>query len=365
MRRFDVAIVGGGPAGATCARLLTQWGMSAVILDKEKFPREKPCAGWITPEVFRALELDPARYAEKHLLQEIRGFRTGVMYGSEIETCYPQTVSYGIRRSQFDAFLLTRSGAATELGETVKLIRREGDAWVINDRIRARMLVGAGGHSCPVARLLGARIGREPIIEAMVTEFELSGDELAGLKLDPGVPVLSFTGDMNGYGWLMRKGSYLNLGLGSSTRGELSHRTAKFCSYLKKRYGIDSGGKERFRGHAYLPYLKSGGRQLMADGVLLIGDAAGVSFAESGEGILPAIESARVAAHAIRKAGGDYHRDRLALYPQAVDRLFRHRGCDPHGIRFPESLRRIGGGLVLSNRWLTRHLVLDRWFLHR
>ena len=55
----DAVIVGGGPAGSTCARVLRRAGWSVVVFDRARFPRDKVCAGWVTPGVFRLLELDP------------------------------------------------------------------------------------------------------------------------------------------------------------------------------------------------------------------------------------------------------------------------------------------------------------------
>jgi len=60
--RCDALIVGGGPAGSTCARFLTRAGWHVVVIDRARFPRDKVCAGWVTPGVFRLLELDPEAY---------------------------------------------------------------------------------------------------------------------------------------------------------------------------------------------------------------------------------------------------------------------------------------------------------------
>ena len=80
MIRCDALVVGGGPAGSTCARALGRAGWNVVVADRARFPRDKVCAGWLTPEVFGLLELDPAEYrATGATLQDISGFRTGVI----------------------------------------------------------------------------------------------------------------------------------------------------------------------------------------------------------------------------------------------------------------------------------------------
>src|SRR5262245_29910676 len=75
MDRYDALIVGGGPAGSTCARALRLAGWKVCVLDRARFPRDKVCGGWVTPEVFEVLELEPSEYRSAGLtLQEITGF---------------------------------------------------------------------------------------------------------------------------------------------------------------------------------------------------------------------------------------------------------------------------------------------------
>ena len=157
MDAYDVLIVGGGPAGSSCAAKLHAAGLAVLLLDKAAFPRDKPCAGWITPEVITALQLDVDEYRRGRIWQPIYGFRSGLIGHGEVLVTYPQPVSYGIRRCEFDSYLLQRSGAVCQVDHPVTAIERRGDEWVVNNRFSAPVLVGAGGHFCPVARLLGAR----------------------------------------------------------------------------------------------------------------------------------------------------------------------------------------------------------------
>jgi glycine/D-amino acid oxidase-like deaminating enzyme len=74
----DALVVGGGPGGSTCARVLHQHGWNVIIADRARFPRDKVCAGWLTPEVFPLLDLDPDEYQRTGLTFEtIDAFRTG------------------------------------------------------------------------------------------------------------------------------------------------------------------------------------------------------------------------------------------------------------------------------------------------
>ena len=107
----------------------------------------------------------------------------------------------------------------------------------------------------------------------------------------------------------------------------------------------------------------AGGAPAGGDGALLIGDAAGLAYPHSGEGILPAIESALLAADTILAANGDYRRDNLEPYAAALAARFGSAGELPSSPLASALLRFIGARL-LSSRWFTRHVVLDRWFLH-
>ena len=145
MIEADAVIVGGGPAGSTCARVLRKAGRHVVVLDRARFPRDKVCAGWVTPGVFRLLELDPQEYRATGLtIQPINGFRTSVFdtapkdtlqSDSSVATRYEQIVSYAIRRYEFDNFLLRRSGARAIEGTPLSTLERRGDRWVANGAI--------------------------------------------------------------------------------------------------------------------------------------------------------------------------------------------------------------------------------------
>ena len=87
MIRSDAVIVGGGPSGSTCARFLRRAGWNVVVVDRARFPRDKVCAGWLTPGVFPMLDLEPAEYRAVGLtLQEIRAFRTSIIGAAPVET---------------------------------------------------------------------------------------------------------------------------------------------------------------------------------------------------------------------------------------------------------------------------------------
>jgi len=334
-----------------------------MVLDKALFPRNKVCAGWITPAVVQALQLDTEAYARGRVLQPITAFRTGLIYGRELETRYPATVSFGIRRCEFDDYLLQRSGARTRLGQALKSVEKRGRLWIVNGAITTPLLIGAGGHFCPVARLLGANLGAsETAVTAKEIEFEMNAEQRADCRVRADTPELYFCRDFKGYGWCFRKGDYLNIGLGREGNQGLSEQLVDFCDFLKQRGRIPGNIPDKFHGHAYLLYGHSR-RKLLDDGVLLVGDAAGLAYPESGEGIRPAVESGLIAAAAVVEAAEDYRRQTLQAYPSRLRARFGPKGA-PAGGMVPRFLRNILAGALLGSRWFTRRVVLDRWFLH-
>lgn len=360
----DVLIVGGGPAGSTCARALKRAGLDVLIMDKSVFPRDKVCAGWITPQVVQELELDVDDYRRGRVLQPIDSFITGMGEQAHAAVNYDKVVSYGIRRCEFDHYLLERSGARLRLGETWKWMERQGDRWLVNGEIAAPLVIGAGGHFCPVARFLGAHLGKEErAISAQEIEFELNDAQAARCSVTGERPELYFCDDLKGYGWCFRKGNYLNVGLGREGNHRLAEHVQTFARALAEQGRIPADLPGKFKGHAYLLYAH-GNRPVIADGVMIIGDAAGLAYTQSGEGIRPAIESGLMAAANVLAVNRDYRRERLSQYETDLRSRFGERGEAPALSMLPAKLRLGLARALMQTQWFARNVVLDRWFLH-
>jgi geranylgeranyl reductase family protein len=365
MERCDVLVVGGGPAGSSLAWGLRGSGLDVLVLDRATFPRDKTCAGWVTPQILAELGIDPADYAKERVLQPIRGFRVSRIGGPDALARWPQPVSYGIRRCEFDHFLLERCGARTRTGEPFRQAERRGSRWLVNGSIDAGLIVGAGGHFCPVARkLLGAKSEAEPIVAAQEVEYALDPADRDDCPVDAEVPELFFTRDLRGYGWALRKGDYLNVGLGRQDKHHLSEHLREFVRYLGDLGKLPRRVSDEFRGHAYLLYPEAP-RAIVGEGVLLLGDAAGLAYARSGEGIRPAVESGLLAAETIGSARGLYTRDALEPYARALARRFgpRRPGIGLTDL-LPAGIARRLAGFLLAQSWFARKVVVERWFLH-
>lgn len=369
---FDAVVIGGGPAGSSCARTLSGAGYRVLVLDKSTFPRDKVCAGWITPTVVSLTELDIEQYRQGRTLQPIRRFRTGMLGEKMLTTHYNDVISYGILRSEFDNYLLQRSGAEQRLGAALGDFKREGNVWQINGTIRTPLLIGAGGHACPVARRLNPsgnintrnrNSNTGDVVVAQEAEFPLTTSQLVRCQVERDTPELYFLPELDGYGWCVRKGDYLNIGLGRTHNQKLGAYVDWFRSYLIEQGRVPEDIPATFRGHAYRLANGLAMRQVVDDGVMLVGDAVGLAYPQSGEGIRTAIESGILAAQTALGAHNDFRRENLQTYVQQLHGHYDYGGADTQA-HLPRPMRQFLAHLLLSNHYLTRHILLDNWFLH-
>ena len=204
MKTHDVVIIGGGPAGSAAATRLQSAGADVLVLDKEVFPRLKLCAGWITPEVVRDLEMDIAAYPHRFLTFDklhihLKGLHLRV-----------PCVQHSIRRFEFDAWLLERSGAPVAQ-HTAKHIQRENGTYLIDAAFRCKYLIGAGGTRCPVYRAFFRSLNpRADRLQTATLEHEIAYD-----WHDPDCHLWFFEQGLPGYAWYVPKqNGWLNVGLG-------------------------------------------------------------------------------------------------------------------------------------------------------
>jgi geranylgeranyl reductase family protein len=363
-QRWDAIVVGGGPGGSTAAWQLARGGARVLVLDAARFPRVKLCAGWVTPRVWRTLELEPKAYP---LTLQPFGDATLELDGDVLQTRWGRTVSYGIVRREFDDFLLRRAAAAGAVvrdGARVESLDFEDEAVVTaaGEQHRAPIVIGAGGHNCPVARGAGAVSSEEKVVVARESETHVGAERLRELTHRHGTPELFAEPDFRGYGWYFTKGDYLNVGIGCLGDGRDLHRR---CDAMLARLRADGRlpaemPLEPFRGHAYAIRIDHP-RQPSGNGFLLVGDAAGLARGVSGEGIGPAVESGAMAARAV------------LADPSAAQHLYRDSltarfGTGEPGLgvrlleRLPHWTFEAVARTICRSRWLRRRLVFEEAF---
>jgi flavin-dependent dehydrogenase len=311
MRSVETIIVGGGPAGSTCSRHLVQHGRDVLVLDKARFPRMKLCAGWITAKVMRDLEFTPADYLHPILPLDIRTHFFGLPCALNwFPTPGP---NFSIRRIEFDAWLLARSGAEV-IERDVKTIRREGDRYIIDDTFECRYLVGAGGTTCPVRRALfpdDRHKSRQIVTLEKEFEYPARGD-ICHLYF--------FRRGLVGYAWIVPKGNgFVNVGLGGkakyfkSSGSKIHNHFRGFLDDLvrEKRLDATTASNLQETGHPYYLFTYAG--EIKRDNCFLIGDSAGLASVDLGEGIGPAVESGLMAAREILGTGA-YRKEDISVF---------------------------------------------------
>jgi menaquinone-9 beta-reductase len=293
---YDVLIVGGGPAGSTCARVLAAGGARVAVVDRAEFPRVKLCAGWLSPGIWDVLQLTPGSYPRG--LWEWNTCHVHYRGKAHAIPCH----GWFIRRYEFDEFLLHSSGADLHLGTNVKQIERDASGqWAIGP-LRARYLIGAGGTHCPVARMLAPARPRRAV---GVQELELQLDTISVARSrlgKDGEPELVLFDDIGGYGWNVPKSDWINVGCGTLDATAARSAWRHTHDHLRAAGHLPSGAEpalEHIKGHSYFLFEPVHLDAAYRDQAFLVGDSLGLAHPITAEGILPATLSGRHAAEAI------------------------------------------------------------------
>ncbi len=287
MTELDAIVVGAGPSGCAAAYDLATAGCAVLLVDRQAFPRVKPCAGALTIKTVRAL-----RYGVDPVVRTVaRGIHVShdLAGGSELKSKHP--ICLMTVRAELDALCLRKTmeaGAAFRVIDDLVAVDEREEYVVVRTReeeMRARFVIGADGANSKVRLLLGEQtwFRRGLAIEAHAPLHK----NAKAMEIDFGVVP-------RGYGWSFHKGDHLNVGLYTEAEGIKLTRTT-LAEYLERKFG--HGEFEHFVGH----YLGIGGLRYAPQSkrVLLVGDAAGMTDPVSGEGICNAVKSGQAAAQAI------------------------------------------------------------------
>lgn len=293
MERFDVLVVGAGPAGSAAAIHLARGGARVLLADRARFPRDKPCGGGLTGRALRHVPCDVSPVVERI----VDRFVLRVGYRARFARRSETPLVLMTQRRLLDAFLAEQAAAAgvefrdgAGVGD-IALESTEATARVGSSRVRASFVIGADGANGVVARATGLGEG---IRYGVALEGNVSWDALerAPYRDSAWVELGVVPG---GYGWVFPKDEHANLGVGGWL--EQGPLLRSHLARLAREHGVDPDRLQEVRGHR-LP-MRALGSPSARGNVLLVGDAAGLVDPLSGDGIYEAFVSARLAAEAV------------------------------------------------------------------
>jgi geranylgeranyl reductase family protein len=288
VERFDAIVVGAGPAGSTTAYRLADAGARVLVVDRARFPRDKPCGGGLTLRAVRNMPVDPAPVVEECVdTMELR-----LSFGRSFVRTAASPLILMTQRVRLDHFLLEQ---AAERGAMVRDGARVSELEVRDDgvrlsvdraRVEGSVLVGADGANGVTARALGME-------QAFDWGVAYEGNIAGGKTRFRGRAVIELGVVAGGYGWVFPKGDHVNVGVGGWLRE--GPKLKERLRAVARAHGLD--GLSELRGHR-LPMRKPSS-PLGRGRALLVGDAAGLVDPLSGDGMYECFVSSRLASAAI------------------------------------------------------------------
>src|SRR6266481_1904276 len=317
METFDVAIVGGGPAGSSCAAFCARAGLRTLVLEREKFPREKVCGDCLNPSCWAVLEhLGVAQRVRDLPHSKLDSVEFIAIDGHNVVVDLPtgHNCELSVKRSLFDDLLLTRArdvGADVREGTTVTAVANSGN-WKIEtaagESFSARTLIGADGRNSTVARL--RNLLPRPARERVALQAHIPLPRNFGTRI-----ILQFLRE--GYsGQAPVNKTELNLCLVGRPA-----TISRLRQWAQQHFDIPADQPWRT-----ITPLTRAPVPCAQENLLFIGDAARVVEPFTGEGIYYALRSGELAAGAIAKIiSGKDRQFALREFARASAEMYRGR----------------------------------------
>jgi geranylgeranyl reductase family protein len=307
MTKYDIVVVGAGPAGSTAAKFLAEKGVNVLLIDKSRFPRDKPCGGVLsvrTLKRFQYISEDSIATCSYGGSIHSSSLKHHVQIGKD------EPIAAFVVRKNFDYSLVRlamESGATFRDGVSATDIQILKDNATIRlnggESVESQLVIGADGVWSIIAKQTGLGSHYPRIGRCLFQESPLAGDVLDEYFTEKKnfQMYLKFMG-VDGFGWVIPKKDCVNIGIGEiqpSSSHQRNKRPLKevyhqFILFLKERklipptitIGTIQGGVLPLK-----PLDKT-----FADRVVLCGDAAGQMNPLTGDGIHYAMSSGKYAA---------------------------------------------------------------------
>ncbi len=310
--KYDVVIIGAGPAGTSAARTLAKSGLRTLIVDKASFPRYKTCGSGLLPGAQEIVGIDLAPITERIFHGVDIHIQNSALFFETRHENHP-VVIMTMRDSLDDALLQSALAAGAECWQKTPLAAISQDDIGVTittprGEVQASFAIAADGANSTAARMLGLPQHKH-FVPALEWEVYVSDEDFARWSTR-----CRFDFDVvpRGYGWVFPKKDHLSIGVGALPPCDLN----TCCITYMKNLGINA---TRIEKHGFV--IPWGLRKQSSTGrVLLVGDVLGAADPVTLEGIGPALHTGQLAAEAIIAGGMNLSRT-AAFYEQAISPL--------------------------------------------
>ncbi|MFW9805905.1 MAG: NAD(P)/FAD-dependent oxidoreductase [Candidatus Thorarchaeota archaeon] len=307
---YDVIVIGAGPGGATASRYLAKKGLNVCMIDKDTFPRDKPCGGGFSKSI-----IDNFPYLKPRTSDFMKGIaKVAVLHSPNRSIVLEGRAEMIVTlRTDFDNVLFEEAvdaGAVTLTGIRAKTLAVDSNQVSVvlsnGETVRSRVLVGADGVTSMVARETGLNQSwpSSSVTACRVCEVPVSTNEIIERYThDLKYHFFVNLGGQPGYGWCFPKRETINVGLGivgTQAQG-LPLKFETFTKFLVKKNLLPNAPNLKGAKGALVP-TAGPIKQTVTDRCVLLGDSAGQVSPITGGGISYAMTAAKYAAKVISSA---------------------------------------------------------------